>query len=874
MNTATPETIGNFRILGKLGQGGMGAVYRAVHETLERTVALKILPGEFANNPEYVMRFLREARTIATLRHENIVQVYDAGEQGGQYFIAMELVEGSNLGTFTDEHKPVSEKEGIELMLQAARGLAAAHDKGLVHRDIKPENLLLGKDNVLRLVDFGLVMESTSTTQLTATGACLGTPMYMSPEQADGENADARTDIYSLGVTFFRVFTGETPFSSPTVMNLLFKHKFEAPPEPKAMRPDLSQNVSNLLLHMLAKRREDRPQTAQKLMEMIELVKQRKTIPPPPRFVPIPAMSGATDVTQVSAALPRPETPRRAPFLGLAVIAVLLALFAGVWYFLNRLPADGSASADAPRPANAEDTAKTDPAPGATPADDAIARGDHAFAAANLISARDEYKLGLALDPRNETLLARVKKTDAAISYKAAMDAGTALEANGQWEDAAKQYAAARQYGDGAQARLDAVNLKLVESRKLEASGKNIARDAEIRKADEAEKSFRYDIAAEHYSRAATLSEPALRTALADKAQECRRQDYIAQGKAAEALMDFADAEAKYRKALAIKDDPLVAEKVDMLHKKAPPPATLSAPDKPAPDKEKEHRDAMAAARAALSSGNFTLARQKLEIARKAGPTQGDTAALAREIEGRDSMQQADAAKTAGDRAQAAGLYKRALAACPELQNEITPKLNAVLTSLTPPAAVTDSIDSKVHDFKDDEATTELANALRADPNNTQLQKVRDSLEDMRYGWWIYHELSGMLDKARAAASDAIDIDDDKENVTERNRLKKIYDDDAEKERRIRQLFSSHDYNGVHEMLAAARADAADDSAKLTAGVNYFEARAEKADKGFKMPFGGPHFGDSKKANKYRRIADDFRKYAEQAKNLRKYGER
>src|SRR5689334_24377334 len=119
MNTSGPESIGSFRILGKLGQGGMGTVYQAIHGTLERPVALKVLPPEFANNPEYVMRFLREARTIATLRHDNIVQVYDAGEQNGQYFIAMELVDGVNLLKFTEDKGEVPEAEGLSLLLQA-----------------------------------------------------------------------------------------------------------------------------------------------------------------------------------------------------------------------------------------------------------------------------------------------------------------------------------------------------------------------------------------------------------------------------------------------------------------------------------------------------------------------------------------------------------------------------------------------------------------------------------------------------------------------------------------------------------------------------------------------------------------------------------
>jgi serine/threonine protein kinase len=135
---AVPETIGSFRIIAKIGQGGMGTVFRAMHGTLERPVALKILPPELATNAEYVSRFLREARTVAALRHENIVQVYDAGEQNGQYYIAMELVDGCSLQKFIDEKGRVAEDEGTALFLQAARGLAAAHAKGLVHRDIKP----------------------------------------------------------------------------------------------------------------------------------------------------------------------------------------------------------------------------------------------------------------------------------------------------------------------------------------------------------------------------------------------------------------------------------------------------------------------------------------------------------------------------------------------------------------------------------------------------------------------------------------------------------------------------------------------------------------------------------------------------------------
>ena len=280
-----PVAVGPYRIESKIGQGGMGAVYKAVHETLERPAAIKMLPKEFSADPEYVSRFLREARVIATLRHEHVVQVYDAGAVGDRYYIAMEFIEGASLGDFLDEKKSLPETEGLELMLQAAKGLSAAHEMGLVHRDVKPDNLLLSKDyRTLRIVDFGLVMDRASETRLTVTGAQMGTPQYMSPEQTDGDEADARADLYSLGATFFRVFTGRVPFEASSVMNQLFKHKFEAPPDPCSLNAELSRNTRNLLLTLLAKRRDDRPESAAKLVSLIEDIKAGKDIPAPPAF--------------------------------------------------------------------------------------------------------------------------------------------------------------------------------------------------------------------------------------------------------------------------------------------------------------------------------------------------------------------------------------------------------------------------------------------------------------------------------------------------------------------------------------------------------------------------------------------------------------
>lgn len=270
MAESVPQILANCRIMSKLGQGGMGSVYRAVHTTLGRPIALKVLPVEFTRSPEYVARFMREARAVANLSHPNIVNVHDAGEQNGIYYIAMELVDGASMGALTHYYRPLSEVEFLNFLLQAAKGLAAAHSRGLVHRDLKPENLLCSREGYLKIVDFGLVLEQSSDSHLTRTGTFLGTPTYMSPEQCDSETADARSDIYSLGATFFSLLTGKPPFHAPTALGILYKHKFEQPPDPKSLVPDLTEPSSKILIKMLNKKREERHQNAQELIEELE----------------------------------------------------------------------------------------------------------------------------------------------------------------------------------------------------------------------------------------------------------------------------------------------------------------------------------------------------------------------------------------------------------------------------------------------------------------------------------------------------------------------------------------------------------------------------------------------------------------------------
>jgi len=259
------EIFGEYLIEGVLGRGGMGVVYRVRHCTLDRPAALKILnlsrEGRGVDDP----RFLREARNSARLEHHNIVAVYNAGMIDELLFIEMQLVDGQPLSRLVADGRPLDPRQATRYVEQVAHALHHAHSRGIVHRDIKPDNLLVTPDSVVKVTDFGLAKQPTIDTALTAPGSLLGTPSYMAPEQWGGEPADARTDLYALGGTYFHLVTGQPPFKGklPELMN---QHVSSPVPPAHELNPDVPPSVSALIARMMAKRVEDRPQSAAELV--------------------------------------------------------------------------------------------------------------------------------------------------------------------------------------------------------------------------------------------------------------------------------------------------------------------------------------------------------------------------------------------------------------------------------------------------------------------------------------------------------------------------------------------------------------------------------------------------------------------------------
>ncbi len=267
---------GKYRLDSKLGQGGMGAIYRATHLMLDKQVAVKLIKPELVTSSDLVRRFQREARAAGNLNHPNIAAAYDLGQtQDGTLYIAMELVNGPSLKDVIRDTGPVAVERATRIMRQVGSALSLAHRHNIIHRDLKPHNIMLatdGRHEVAKLLDFGIAKTfDEASTQLTATGFVLGTPQYMSPEQAAGRPIDGRSDLYSLGIILYEMLIGEVPFNDPSTPAVLVKHLTEVPAPPSRRRPDVavSPALEAIALRLLAKDPADRYQSADEFLAVL-----------------------------------------------------------------------------------------------------------------------------------------------------------------------------------------------------------------------------------------------------------------------------------------------------------------------------------------------------------------------------------------------------------------------------------------------------------------------------------------------------------------------------------------------------------------------------------------------------------------------------
>ena len=254
-----------YEILEELGKGGMGEVYRVKDEKLDEEMALKVLKPEIAADKDIIERFKNELKLARKIGHRNVCRMYDLNEEEETPYITMEYVKGEDLKSFIRKKERLKEKEVIALAKQVCEGLVEAHRLGVIHRDLKPQNIMIDKDGDTKVMDFGIA-RSVEAPGVTATGMMIGTPDYMSPEQAEGEEADQRSDIYALGVILYEMVTGSVPFKGDTAFSVALKHKSKLPSDPKKLNPDISENFSRLILICMEKERERRYQTAEALL--------------------------------------------------------------------------------------------------------------------------------------------------------------------------------------------------------------------------------------------------------------------------------------------------------------------------------------------------------------------------------------------------------------------------------------------------------------------------------------------------------------------------------------------------------------------------------------------------------------------------------
>jgi len=255
-----------YEIIKSIGEGGMANVYLGYDTILERQVAVKILRGDLSDDEKFIRRFQREANSASSLRHPNIVEMYDVGEDDGKYFIVMEYVDGKTLKSLIKKRGPLNLSEAIDIMLQLTSGIACAHQSYIIHRDIKPQNVLILEDGRVKITDFGIAM-ALNNNELTQTNSVMGSVHYLPPEQASGSSSTIKSDIYSLGILMFELLTGKVPFKGENAVEIAIKHMKNPIPSVCAFNSSIPQSVENIILKACAKNPKNRYDSVSEMYE-------------------------------------------------------------------------------------------------------------------------------------------------------------------------------------------------------------------------------------------------------------------------------------------------------------------------------------------------------------------------------------------------------------------------------------------------------------------------------------------------------------------------------------------------------------------------------------------------------------------------------
>jgi serine/threonine-protein kinase len=346
------QTIGErYTVEARIGQGGMAEVFRGFDPQLDRTVAIKVLGHPFDRDAGFVTRFRREAQAAARLNHPNIVGVYDAGSDGDTQYIVMEYIEGRTLASFLAGGGQPTPTQAVELAEKVASALQTAHEHGIIHRDIKPANVMVTRSGAVKVMDFGIARLQTDATA-PQTSSVIGTPAYFSPEQAQGQPVDARSDIYSLGCVLYEMLAHHQAFTGDTPVAIAYKQVNETPPPPSASNPDVPPRLDAVVMKCLAKNPANRYQTAGELIADLERVRQGIDVEATP-LLPVVGDATATQVIarQPTEVLPppEPEGSSKRVWLGVLIGAIIVALL-GVGGYLLAQSLDSNKATSKPMP--------------------------------------------------------------------------------------------------------------------------------------------------------------------------------------------------------------------------------------------------------------------------------------------------------------------------------------------------------------------------------------------------------------------------------------------------------------------------------------------------------------------------------------------